>query len=61
MVIEEVRRNEENNSVAFTARNLPRGVRQRFKAYCAHRGYTMGDAIEALMRKAAHENLELDV
>lgn len=40
-------------------RRVPCAVRDRFKAYCAARGYTMQDAIIALMKKASSEDKPL--
>ena len=45
--------------VNVNTRNVPRSVRDVFKAYCASRGYTMENAVIALMKKAAREDLTL--
>lgn len=45
--------------VSVNTRNVPQAVRDQFKAFCARRGYTMQDAIIALMKKAARENVPL--
>lgn len=46
--------------VALNVRNLPRDLRNRFKAYCARRSLNMQDAIIILMRMAVHKKIELD-
>lgn len=40
-------------------RGVPAPTRDQFKAYCARRGYTMRDALVALMRKAVSEDIRL--
>jgi len=46
-------------STALNIRGVPVGVRDSFKAFCAARGYTMADAVIALMRRAVDEDLAL--
>ena len=50
-----------NNSVVFLMRNIPRGLRQNFKAYCVDNNYTMSEASVALWRKAVKENMKFNV
>ena len=40
-------------------RDVPVDTKAQFKAYCARRGYTMGAAIIALMRRAAQDDIPL--
>ena len=40
-------------------REVPVDVKAQFKSYCARRGYPMGAAIIALMKKAAQEDMSL--
>lgn len=40
-------------------RNVPTHVRAQFKAYCARREYTMGDALIELMKVAANQDMRL--
>lgn len=47
--------------VTVNTRDVPAHVRDRFKAYCARRGYTMQEAIQALMIKAEQTNMRLDI
>lgn len=44
---------------SVNTRNVPKATRDRFKAYCAGRGYTMERAIIALMKMAACKNMPL--
>lgn len=44
---------------SVNTRNVPKAVRDQFKAYCARRGYTMEQAIIALMKKATMEDITL--
>lgn len=40
-------------------RGVPVDAKAQFKAYCARRGYTMGGAVIALMKKAARDDMPL--
>ena len=46
--------------VALNVRNLPRDLRNRFKAYCARRSLNMQDAIIMLMQMAVGKKIELE-
>lgn len=37
-------------------RNVPPGLKKRFKEWCANRGYTMQDCVVALMARAVEED-----
>jgi len=41
-------------------RNIPRGVKDQFKAYCARRGITMTDKVVELMREAIKKDNQLE-
>ena len=41
-------------------RNIPRGVKDHFKAYCAKRGITMTDKIVDMMREAIKKDNKLE-
>lgn len=41
-------------------RNVPREVKDHFKAYCAKRGTTMADMLTKLMREAIRKDNKLE-
>lgn len=45
--------------VAINARNVPRPLRDKFKAWAAARGLDMNEALCRLMRRAMRENIKL--
>ncbi len=48
-----------NRVTSVNTRNVPVDVRAQFKAYCARHGYSMENAVIALMRKATYEDTTL--
>lgn len=48
-----------SREVAVNLRPVPRAVRDLFKSYCSRRGYTMTEALIALMKEAYREDKPL--
>lgn len=48
-----------SQAVAVNIRGVSPALRDSFKAHCAAHGYTMGDALVALMRRAVRDNMSL--
>lgn len=48
-----------NRTTPMNTREVPIALRDKFKAYCARRGYTMQGAVIALMRMAVNDDMKL--
>lgn len=56
-----VKKKQPPPTAALNVRNIPRSLRDIFRVWCGNRGYTVQDAITALMREAMARDAPLQI